>query len=277
MATPLVTRFAPSPTGALHLGHAFAAFVVWDTARAAGGQVVVRMEDIDASRCRPEHEAAILDDLTWLGLDWPEPVRRQSEHLCAYAGALDTLIARGLVYRCFRTRRDLMEAVASAPHAPVPAFRGTPLSPDEEAERVARGEAYAWRLSLDRARDHLGPEWSRLAFVADGVDVVADPARHGDVVLARKDAPTSYHLASVHDDALQGVTHVIRGEDLREAAHVHVLLQALFRWPTPVYRHHRLITDPTGRRLAKRDQDLTLAALRAHGETPATLRARLGL
>ncbi len=270
-----VTRFAPSPTGYLHLGHAFSALTAWDAARAAGGRFLLRIEDIDEGRRRPEFDAAILEDLAWLGLTWEEPVRRQSAHMADYQAPLDRLIADGLVYRCFLTRREVMEAIAGAPHGSEPLFFGAPLNPAEENKRLAGGDGFAWRLSSARARDALGPH--PLRFEDETGLVTVDPARLGDVILARKDFPTSYHLASVWDDALQGVTHVIRGEDLRDSAHLHATLQALLGLPTPVYRHHRLITDETGRRLAKRDQDKTLCALRAEGATPADVRKMVGL
>lgn len=266
------TRFAPSPTGFLHLGHAFSALTA--AAAADGGRFVLRIEDLDASRCRPEFEAAILEDLRWLGLTWDTPVRRQSDHMGDYAGALETLIGRGLLYRDFRTRRELAD-IANAPHGAGEAVRGGPVA--DESERLARGEAFAWRLSLDRAREALGPRWGALRFECDGQEIVAAPESLGDVVLARKEFPASYHLASVWDDALQGVELVVRGEDLRAAAHLHVLLQALLGLSTPRYRHHRLIDGPDGRRLAKRDQAQTLRALRASGVTAEDVRRQLGL
>ncbi len=271
-----VSRFAPSPTGRLHLGHAFAVLTVSDAAHRAGGRWLLRIEDIDATRCRPEFETGIYEDLSWLGLSWPEPVRRQSEHDADYAAALDGLRAGGLLYRCFRTRREIAQAAASAPHGPGAAsFRGGP-APDE-AERLARGQPFAWRLSLDRAREALGADFQRLSYhdLDQGVHP-ADPEPAGDVVLARKDVGVAYHLACVVDDALQGVTHVIRGEDLREAAPVQRLLQTLLGLPEPVYRHHRLILDAQGRRLAKRDGAQTLAQMRSRGATPAEVRRRLG-
>ena len=274
---PFVTRFAPSPTGYLHLGHALSALTAFDATQAAGGRFLLRIEDIDQGRARPEFETAIYEDLAWLGLTWEKPVRRQSEHMLEYQSALDDLIARGLVYRCFRTRREIAEASASAPHDHAEAFRGAPLSANEEQERLARGEAFAWRLSLDAARAALGANYAALAFEDETGRVAANPDLHGDTVLARKDFPTSYHLASVLDDALQGVTHVIRGEDLRDAAHLHVLLQALLALPQPAYHHHRLILGPDGKRLAKRDHAATLRALREVGVTPSEVRARLGL
>ncbi|MGE0828361.1 MAG: tRNA glutamyl-Q(34) synthetase GluQRS [Hyphomonadaceae bacterium] len=271
-----VTRFAPSPTGYLHLGHAFSALCAFEAAQAAGGRFLLRIEDIDEGRRRPEFEAAILEDLAWLGLAWESPVRRQSDHLADYQRVLDDLIARGLVYRCFRTRRELLAESANAPHGATEAFRGAPLAAAEEAEKLAAGAPFAWRLSLDAAHAALGPEWAQLAFEADGARQPAQPALLGDAILARKDTPTSYHLASVHDDALQGVTEIIRGEDLREAAHLHTLLQALLGYPQPRYRHHRLILGADGKRLAKRDQAQTLRSLRMAGRTAAEIRADLG-
>lgn len=271
-----VTRFAPSPTGHLHLGHAFSALTAFDAARAAGGQFLLRIEDIDQGRARPEFEAAILEDLAWLGLEWEEPVRRQSEHMDAYAGVLARLVERGLVYRDFRTRREIAESIASAPHgAPDDRFSGSALPSEEEAAKLAAGEAFAWRLSLKKARAALGPAYFALVFQDETGPVRAAPDKLGDVVLARKDFPTSYHLASVWDDALQGVTHVIRGDDLRDSAHLHVLLQKLLDLPQPTYRHHRLIVGGDGKRLAKRDQAATLRALRESGKTPGDVRAML--
>jgi glutamyl-Q tRNA(Asp) synthetase len=272
-----VTRFAPSPSGYLHLGHAFSALTAFEAARAADGRFLLRIEDIDQGRARPEFEAAIFEDLAWLGLRWEEPVRRQSEYMADYSAALDGLIERGLVYRCFRTRREILEASANAPHEAGEVFRGEALASDDEAERVARGEPFAWRLSLKKARAALGPAYFTMLFEDETGLMRADPDSHGDVVLARKDVPASYHLASVWDDALQGVTHVIRGEDLREAAHLHVLLQKLLGLPTPIYRHHKLLLGADGKRLAKRDAAATLRALREAGQSPADVRQMLGL
>jgi glutamyl-Q tRNA(Asp) synthetase len=270
---PFVTRFAPSPTGRLHLGHAFSAHTAWDAAAAAGGRFLLRIEDTDQGRCRPEFEAAILEDLAWLGLRWEEPVRRQSQHMAAYEAALARLIEMGAVYRCFRTRREVLASLAHAPHGPEAPFFGAALAPDEEAARLAAGEMFAWRLWSARLPALVAP----LSFTDETGAVPVDPARLGDAVIARKEFPASYHLAAVWDDADQGVTHVIRGEDLRDSAHLHVVLQALLGLPTPRYIHHRLIADETGRRLAKRDRDETLAALRARGLTPADIRRRLAL
>ena len=275
-----VTRFAPSPTGYLHRGHAFSALTAFQAARDAGGRFLLRIEDIDATRCRPEYDAAILEDLTWLGLAWEQPVRRQSEHLADYHAAIETLRGRGLVYRCFKTRKEI--DIGRAPHEPAVPYVGAPLPADEEAERLARGEAFAWRLSLAAARETLGG-FKHLTFVEQGVGpdgetgvVQARPETAGDIVLARKDVGVAYHLAVVHDDALQGVTHVIRGLDLFEAAHIQRLLQALLDLPTPVYRHHGLLVGPDGRRYAKRDKAQTLRELRTAGMSPAALRDELG-
>jgi glutamyl-Q tRNA(Asp) synthetase len=240
------------------------------------GRFVLRIEDIDATRCRPEFEAAIYEDLAWLGLTWETPVRRQSEHLDDYHAALSRLEADGLLYRCFRTRKEIAEAMASAPHGPMEVFRGGPLPPDEEAARLAAGEAFAWRLSLDAAGRRLGG-FGDLTFVEEGEGVVAArPELGGDVVLARRDVGVAYHLAVVVDDALQGITHVIRGRDLFEATHVQRLLQALLGLPSPAYRHHALLVGPDGKRFAKRDRAETLRSLRESDMRAADLRKELG-
>jgi glutamyl-Q tRNA(Asp) synthetase len=277
----LVTRFAPSPTGFLHLGHAHSALAGWRRARAAGGRFLLRIEDIDPVRCRPEFTAAIEEDLAWLGLDWDGPVRVQSAHLAEYTAVLEALSARGLLYRCFCSRADIareIAASAAAPHlAPMgpdgPLYPGTcrRLSRDERAARVAAGEPHALRLDLAAA---LAVVPAALDFAEEGEGRIAcDPARFRDVVLARKDIPASYHLCVTYDDALQGVTLVTRGEDLKPATDLHRLLQALMGWPAPAYAHHRLLTDAAGRRLAKRDRAETLRELRARGVTPAEARA----
>ncbi|MCS6622928.1 tRNA glutamyl-Q(34) synthetase GluQRS [Roseibacterium beibuensis] len=279
-----VTRFAPSPTGRLHKGHAFSALTAWTAAHEAGGRFILRIEDIDPTRCRPEFEAAILEDLGWLGLDWAQPVRRQSAHLADYAAVVADLEARGLLYRCFRTRKEILDAIGDAPHGPAEAVRPGPHPAGEEVRLLAEGRAFAWRLSLERARESLGEAaWNALSFREEGVGpagesglIRARPETAGDVVLARKDAGSAYHVAVTHDDALQGVSHVVRGEDLFEATHIQVLIQTLMGWPTPVYRHHRLLTGEDGRRFAKRDNAVTLAQLRADGVTPEALRAELG-
>jgi len=277
-----VTRFAPSPTGYLHKGHAFSALTAYRAAREAGGRFILRIEDIDRTRCRPEFEAAIYEDLAWLGLEWEAPVRRQSDHMGDYDRALRELAERGLLYRCFRTRREVAEAIESAPHGRLEAFRGAALPPAEEERRIEAGEPYAWRLSLDHAQRALGG-FDDLSFAEEGEGpdgehglIKARLEIGGDVVLGRKDVGVAYHLAVVLDDALQGVTHVIRGQDLFEATHVQRLLQALLGLPTPVYRHHRLLTGPDGKRFAKRDRSETLREIRAQGMTPAQIREELG-
>ena len=278
-----VTRFAPSPTGRLHRGHAFSALTAWRAAKDAGGRFLLRIEDIDPTRCRPEFEAGIYEDLAWLGLDWETPVRRQSDHLADYAAVVEALDGRGLLYRCFRTRKEILDAIGDAPHGPAEAARPGPHPVEEEARLLAEGRPFAWRLSLDRAREALGgAAWDALSFIEEGSGpdgetgrTKARPETAGDVVLARKDAGTAYHLAVTHDDALQGVSHVIRGQDLFEATHIQRLIQALMDWPAPVYRHHRLLAGPDGRRYAKRDRSVTLAELRAGGLTPDSLRAEL--
>lgn len=267
------TRFAPSPTGLLHLGHAFSALTAFDAARSEGGDFLLRIEDIDQGRARPEFEAAIFEDLDWLGLDWARPVWRQSERMHAYREALAELATRGLLYRCFKTRKDIAEQSANAPHEPNEAYRGAPLPSDEETRLLEQNAAFAWRLAMDKACAEAGP----LFFEDETGAVRAQPDLQGDVILARKDAPASYHLASVIDDAAQGVTHVIRGEDLREAAHLHVLLQKLLGLKQPIYRHHRLILGEDGKRLAKRDVAMSLRGLREAGKTPEQIRMMVGL
>ena len=277
----LTTRFAPSPTGYLHLGHAYSALFAWRRAREAGGRFLLRIEDIDPGRCRPEFTRAILEDLAWLGLDWDGEVRAQSEHLAEYQAALDALARRGLLYPCFCTRADILREVAAAaqaPHGPdgAPRYPSTcrTLSADERAARVAAGVPHALRLDMARA---LAAVSGPLTFEEEGEGtIVCDPAPFGDAVLARKDAPASYHLCVTHDDALQHVTLVTRGIDLKPATHVHRLLQALMGWPAPTYAHHRLLTDASGRRFAKRDRATTLRDLRAQGVSPAELGARIG-
>ncbi len=273
----IVTRFAPSPTGYLHLGHALSALTAWRRARTAGGRFVLRIEDIDPGRCRPEFATAIEADLAWLGLDWDRPVRVQSRHLADYRVLLDAMLARGLLYPCFCTRAEILAEVAasaSAPHAPdgSPVYPGTcrRLTAMQRRGRIDAGERFALRLDMAQA---LAAVPDPLTFEEEAEGVVAcDPARFGDVVLARKDAPASYHLCVTHDDALQGVTLVTRGMDLQPATHLQRLIQALMGWPAPQYAHHRLLTDATGRRLAKRDKAATLRDLRAAGWSPEAVR-----
>jgi len=275
----IVTRFAPSPTGRLHRGHALSALTGWQAARAAKGRFLLRIEDIDLGRCRPAFETGIYEDLAWLGLDWETPVRRQSEHFAEYGAALARLEGEGLVYPCFCTRAEIEAEIAAAGGAPQgpdgPRYPGTcrALSTAERAQRRSAGIPFARRLDASAAAARVGAlQWEE----ADRGDVPVDPLLHGDVVLARKDVPASYHLAVVLDDALQGVSLVTRGEDLFTATHVHRVLQSLLDLPAPRYRHHRLIADAEGRRLAKRDAAATLASLRQSGVDPRKLRTELG-
>lgn len=264
--TGTVTRFAPSPTGDLHLGHAYSALFAADLAARDGGTFLLRIEDIDTTRCRPEHETANLEDLRWLGLSWPEPVRRQSEHFGFYRIALDLLEEMGLLYRCFLSRRELGDAL-SAPHgtpAEAPTDTDELLPEAERQRRLAAGAPFALRLRMARALELTGPlVWTD----RQRGEQQARPEMFGDVVLARKDIPTSYHLAVTLDDALQGITLVTRGEDLLAATHIHRLLQALLDLPTPDYLHHGLLLDKDGNRLAKRDQSTAIRDLRSAGHS----------
>ncbi len=282
----IVTRFAPSPTGYLHLGHAFAAITAHDTARRAAGRFLLRIEDIDRGRCRLEYETAILKDLAWLGLEWDAPVIRQSERFFAYRDALDRLADMGLLYPCFCTRSDIAAEIArsvEAPHGPEgPLYPGLcrNLSASERNSQIERGIPYALRLDVAKAAVRCGS----LVFEEHGQgpygehgSLSANPFLFGDIVLARKDTPASYHLAVVLDDAFQGVTLVTRGNDLFAAVHVQRLLQALLELPVPAYAHHRLIMDEHGKKFSKRDRSSTLQSRRESGVTPERIRACLGL
>jgi glutamyl-Q tRNA(Asp) synthetase len=275
------TRFAPSPTGPLHLGHAYAAILAHDMARAAGGAFLLRIEDIDQSRARPEWEKQIYDDLAWLGLTWDGPVMRQSERMPAYRAALDRLAAQGLTYACTCTRRDIDAALAAPQEGAVVTGPDGPLYPGtcRRARHPAKGAA----LRLDIARAVALTGATRFAETgpahAGTIETAPEAYLHqiGDIVLARRDMGTSYHLSVVIDDAAQGITHVTRGEDLFEATKIHVLLQRLLALPTPVYHHHRLIRDETGKRLAKRDDARAIRRYREDGATPADIRRMVGL
>lgn len=277
---PAVTRFAPSPTGWLHLGHAFAALFAFEAARRVDGRFLLRIEDIDQTRARPEYEAAILDDLAWLGLSWEQPVWRQSQRFGAYREALARLDSLGVLYPCFCTRKEIQDEIAragQAPHGPDgPLYPGNcrRLSLDERSERLAGGEPYALRLDAGKAISLAGRElfWEDLGRGRQK----AEPEVFGDVVLARKETPASYHLAVVVDDAAQGVSLVTRGEDLFAASHLHRLLQELLVLPVPQWHHHRLITDEHGKRLAKRDDARSLRSLREQGWTAERVRRELG-
>jgi glutamyl-Q tRNA(Asp) synthetase len=289
MGTP-VFRFAPSPNGYLHLGHALSVLINFEMARAAGGRFLLRIEDIDRTRCRSEFEASIYEDLAWLGLAWETPVRRQSEHFADYRAALGRLKREGLLYPSFESRAEIAALVAareaqqSWPRDPdgAPLYPGTAraLTPSERARRIAAGEPYAVRLDMAAALARAGS----LAFTETGSGprgetgvIAAAPQLWGDVVLARKETPTSYHLAVVIDDARQGITHVVRGQDLFWSTGIHRLLQSLLDLPVPVYHHHRLLLDADGRKLSKSTQATALRILRHGGATPADIRAMIGL
>jgi glutamyl-Q tRNA(Asp) synthetase len=282
-----VFRFAPSPNGYLHLGHALSALLDFETARAEGGRFLLRIEDIDSARCRPEFEAAIYEDLAWLGIAWEQPVRRQSEHLDDYRAAIAKLDAMGLVYPSFESRTEIARLVAEReaqvawPRDPdgAPLYPGTArmLSAPERARRIAAGEPYALRLDMKAAVAQV----PKLTWSEQGADeigtVLAAPEAWGDVVLARKETPTSYHLSVVIDDAAQDVTQVVRGQDLFWSTSVHRLLQALLGLPAPVYHHHRLLLDAEGRKLSKSTHSTALRELRARGVLPVDIRRRVGL
>jgi glutamyl-Q tRNA(Asp) synthetase len=280
-------RFAPSPNGYLHLGHAFSALLNFELARARGGRFLLRIEDIDATRCRPEYEAAIYEDLAWLGLAWELPVRRQSEHLDTYRAAIEQLGRQGLVYACFESRAEIARLVrereAQGPWPRDP--DGAPLYPGSagdlpavERGRRMRGEPFALRLDMKAALVRAGTlTWRETEADGRSRTVAADPAAWGDVVLGRKETPTSYHLSVVIDDAAQGVTDIVRGQDLSAATSVHRLLQVLLGLPAPAYRHHRLILDADGRKLAKSSGSTGLRELRQQGASPDDIRQMVGL
>jgi glutamyl-Q tRNA(Asp) synthetase len=288
--TKPVFRFAPSPNGRLHLGHAYSALLNDALARRFNGRFLLRIEDIDIARCRPDYEAGIFEDLAWLGLEWEEPVRRQSEHFADYQAVFQTLKGRGLVYPCFCSRRHIAERIEAIeaersrdwPRDPDGAalYPGTckGLSPEEAARGISAGEAHTWRIDMPMARRLLPGSHAFTRFTLDGDEEIieADPWRWGDAVIVRKDVPTSYHLSVVVDDALQGVTHVVRGQDLEAATDLHVILQKLLGLSTPLYRHHGLILDPGGDKLAKSRKSEALFELRARGVTAAEVRQRLG-
>lgn len=293
LSKPAVFRFAPSPNGLLHLGHAYSAMLNHALAMAADGRFLLRIEDIDTVRCRPEYEEAIYRDLHWLGIEWERPVRRQSEHFPFYQRALDELIARGLAYPAFLSRAEVRERVATFeasggkwPRDP----DGAPCYPTEERRLdrtlalrwIAEGRQHAWRLDMDAAIEAAkgklagrSLEWNEAGIGPDGETgrVRAQPDRWGDVVLSRPDAPSSYHLSVTLDDAAQGVTHVVRGKDLFHATSVHRLLQVLLDLPEPQYRHHELVLGADGRKLSKSNRDTGISAYREKGLSPADLRA----
>lgn len=291
-----VLRFAPSPNGWLHLGHAYSAIFAWETARALGGRFLLRIEDIDIGRCRPEYEQGIYEDLAWLGLDWERPVRRQSKHFADYEAALKRLRDMGVVYPCFATRKEIADAIEKSGiglrHWPVDPD-GAPLYPGifkdlprAELNRLMwEGRSYAWRLDMEKALARAGEiAGAPITFLEEGAGpngetglVPIAPQVFGDVIIARKDVPASYHLSVTVDDALQGVTLVTRGQDLFPATYVHRVLQVLLGLPGPRYRHHGLVRDETGRRLSKSARDMGLRELRAQGLTPADVRRLAGI
>jgi glutamyl-Q tRNA(Asp) synthetase len=295
---PPVFRFAPSPNGYLHLGHAYSALLNFDLARQAGGRFLLRIEDIDATRCRPEFEAAIYEDLGWLGISWETPVRRQSEHFAAYRETVEKLSDRGLIYPAFESRAEIVRLVTeregdanagdSWPRDPdgAPLYPGVAKSFSAEARRqlIAQGLPYALRLDLTAASAQAAALTSNLTWTEHGAGpggetgiVTARPEAWGDVILARKETPTSYHLSVVIDDALQGITDVVRGQDLFWSTSVHRLLQSLLGIRQPAYRHHRLVLDDAGQKLSKSTRSTALRELRASGATPADIRRLVGL
>jgi glutamyl-Q tRNA(Asp) synthetase len=285
---PPVFRFAPSPNGYLHLGHALSALLNFELARRSGGRLLLRIEDIDTIRCKPEFETAIYQDLAWLGIAWEQPVRRQSEHLAFYRQATERLSAQGLIYPSFESRAEIAKLIAQReaggqwPRDPdgAPLYPGVAksLPPDERARLLESGVPHALRLDMAAACARAGDlGWTEHG-EGDGASAVAgQPQAWGDVILARRETPTSYHLAVVVDDALQGVTDVVRGQDLFWSTSVHRLLQALLGLPQPAYRHHRLVLDGDGRKLSKSTRATALRELRAGGATPADIRRLVGL
>jgi len=287
---PPVFRFAPSPNGFLHLGHARSALLNFDLARQSGGRMLLRIEDIDITRCRPEYEQAIYDDLAWLGIEWEQPVRRQSEHLPLYREAVERLTREGLIYPAFESRADIARMVAEKdksgpwPRDPdgAPLYPGTGkhLTEAERMQRLRAGTPYALRLDMEAAVARAGLlSWTEEGAGPDGEtgNVPAQPEQWGDVILARKDTPTSYHLSVVIDDALQGITYVVRGQDLFRATGVHRLLQQLLGLPQPVYRHHALVLDEAGQKLSKSTRSTALRELRAGGMAPDEVRRLVGI
>ncbi|PTE08734.1 tRNA glutamyl-Q(34) synthetase GluQRS [Mesorhizobium helmanticense] len=290
--TLLTFRFAPSPNGELHLGHAYSALLNQQMAKAAGGRLLLRIEDIDKTRCTPEFEAGIYRDLKWLGLGWEEPVRRQSDHFADYQAVLDRLIGQELVYPAFMSRGEIRAFITDSekrgrnwPRDP----DGVPLYPaadkalpvKERRRRIAENAPFAWRLDVDAAMAHVGRDLSWTEFVDETLSatrqIEARPRDWGDVIVARRDIPTSYHLAVVVDDALQEVSHVVRGQDLYAATSMQRLLQEVLDLPQPAYFHHRLILGPDGRKLSKSLGDTGLAALREAGASPDDIRRLVGL
>mgnify|MGYP003636896533 CR=1 FL=1 len=276
----ITTRFAPSPTGRLHKGHAYAALQAYHFAKERDGEFLLRIEDIDFNRCSSAHTDQILEDLQWLGIGWNEPVRIQSQHLDDYRRAAAELSERGLLYPCFCTRKDILREIEQAGHAPHgsegPVYPGTcrDLSEDERAQRISANESHALRLDLEGALNETGRDlkWEDTLHGSQ----LARPENLGDAIIIRKDIGTSYHLAVVVDDGIQNITDIVRGIDLFESTHLHCVLQKLLHLPAPTYHHHALLTDDQGRRLAKRDHSITLKSIRDSGITASQLRTELG-
>ena len=268
----MITRFAPSPTGYLHVGHAQAAQEAFSFAQSRGGACLLRIEDIDHTRCRPDFTQAIYDDLTWLGFKWPAPVRVQSEHIDDYKAVIESLAARGLAYPCVKTRAEIKADMSARDLTIYSRDISQPLPKDSDGA--------AWRLSISACRDVLGDEFDALSFQEIGLSGIpeqqaAQAGQFGDVIIGRKDIGVSYHIAVTHDDALQGVTHIVRGADIKEQTGVHILLQRLMGWPQPIYYHHALRLREDGQKLAKRDSDPSIRSYRAAGLTPEELFDRL--
>lgn len=276
----MITRFAPSPTGHLHKGHAWSALTAYENARQKGGKFLLRIEDIDFNRCKSTHSLQILEDLDWLGIEWEEPVRVQSEHIDQYSRAATELLERGLLYPCFCTRKDIQREIEAAGQAPQgsegPLYPGTckHIPSEERATRIESGEPHALRLNLDKAMAEINSPLTWTDTLHGPQE--ARPQILGDIVIVRKDVGTSYHLAVVFDDGLQQVTDIVRGVDLFDSTHIHCVLQKLLGLPTPTYHHHRLLTDENGNRLAKRDRSITLKSLRDAGITAKQLKTELG-
>ena len=265
----MITRFAPSPTGYLHLGHAKAAYEAFGFAARHQGQCLLRIEDIDHTRCRADYTDAIFEDLAWLGFDWPKPVRVQSAHIKDYSAVIDSLWARGLVYPCLKTRAEIKADITA---------RGLTVYTRDEAAPLPESDDVpcAWRLSISACRRLLGPQFDRLTYQEIGASgehavIAAKADSHGDVIIGRKDIGVSYHIACTHDDAAQGVTHIIRGDDIKTQTGIHVLLQTLMGWPVPIYHHHSLLLRADGQKLAKRDDDPSIRGMRAAGVLPKEL------
>ena len=272
---PIRTRFAPSPNGRLHIGHLASALFVWNYAERNGAEVLLRIEDTDTSRCKPEFTKLIFEDLDWLGLEWPEPVRIQSKHFADYQSVQDNLLNRGFLYRCFKSRSEISLLTQGKPYV------GKALKPSQEQILLESGRPYSWRLSLDAVREEIGSIWNELDYrISNGALCYrrpASPAIHGDIVVSGKDSPTSYHVAATHDDAIQGITHVIRGMDLADAPHIHRLLQILLGWPEPTYIHHSLIVDAEGKKLSKRDKAPSIDSLKNENTALSVLKHKLHL